>query len=389
MRDLWFRVKAAVIRFKYKYFLKEIFFLRDPEFVHEHMVRVGHFLGKYGWSRGFIRWLFYYEHHTLEQKIAGMTFKNPVGLAAGFDKDAYLTQILPEVGFGFEEAGSITGVACDGNPKPWLWRLPKSRALVVNYGLKNEGSEVISARLKKLKFKIPLGISLAKANSPDTVEEARGIADYVKAYKTFVAAGVGDYFTVNISCPNAFGGEPFVDPDKLGRLLLALSEGGWKKPVFIKMPSDIEPSMVDSLLEVSRKYKITGFICTNLTKKRDNGKVNPLDKLPEKGGISGKVVEDLSNQLISYIYKKTGKEFVIIGCGGVFSAEDAYKKIRLGASLIQMITGMIFEGPEVIGLINHGLANLLKKDGFASIIEAVGADFKSKKISGDFYAKNN
>ncbi len=378
MKDAWFRLKAAVIRFKYKYILKEIFFLQDPETVHERMVRVGHFLGKHAWSRSLVRWLFFYQHHMLEQKVAGLTFKNPIGLAAGFDKEAQLTQILPEVGFGFMEAGSVTGVACNGNPRPWLWRLPKSRALVVNYGLKNDGSEAISQRLKKMKFSFPVGISLAKANSPDTVEEQKGIADYLKAYKTFAAEGVGDYFTINISCPNAFGGEPFTDPVKLDRLLAALDIGGKKKPVFIKMPADLSTDALDEILAVARKYKVTGFVSTNLTKQRNNGKISAEDKLPEKGGISGKVVEDLANEQIAYIYKKAGKEFVIIGCGGVFSAADAYKKIRLGASLIQMITGMIFEGPEIIGLINHDLVGLLKRDGFASIIEAVGADFKPK-----------
>jgi len=378
MSDFFFRAKAAVIRFKYKYFLKEIFFLQNPETVHDRMVRVGHFLGKHAWSRKLVHWAFFYGHPSLEQRVAGIEFKNPIGLAAGFDKDAYLTQILPEVGFGFEEAGSITGVACDGNPRPWLWRLKKSRALVVNYGLKNDGAEKIRDRLKPLKFKIPLGISLAKANSKETVEDEKGIADYQKAYRTFLEAGIGDYFTVNISCPNAYGGEPFTDPARLDKLLGAMSQGGWKKPMFIKMPSDLDEPAVDGLLEVARKYKITGLICTNLTKNRSNIKINTNDFLPEKGGISGKVVEDLSNRLIAYIYKKTGKEFVLVGCGGVFSAADAYKKIRLGASLIQLITGMIFEGPEVIGLINHGLAGLLAKDGFKNISEAVGADFKAK-----------
>lgn len=378
MKDFFFRAKAAIIRFKYKYFLKEIFFLQNPETVHERMVRMGAFLGRHAWSRKLVRWAFFYQHPSLEQTIAGIKFTNPVGLAAGFDKDAHLTQILPEVGFGFEEAGSVTGVACGGNPRPWLWRLKKSRALVVNYGLKNDGSEKIKDRLKGLKFKIPLGVSLAKANSKETVEDEKGIADYRKAYRTFLEAGIGDYFTINISCPNAYGGEPFTDPVRLDKLLEALSQGGWKKPVFIKMPSDLESPAIDGLLEVARKYKITGLICTNLTKNRSNIKINTNDFLPEKGGLSGKVVEDLSNRLISYIYKKTGREFVLVGCGGVFSAEDAYKKIRLGASLIQMITGMIFEGPEVIGQINYGLAKLLAKDGFKSISEAVGADFKAK-----------
>lgn len=381
MRERWFTVKAQIIRFLYRYVLKELFFLRDPEFVHEHMVRVGCFLGKHAWSRALVRHLFFYRHAALEQTVAGIKFQNPVGVAAGFDKDAYLTQILPEVGFGFEEIGSVTGVGCDGNPRPWLWRLPKSRALVVNYGLKNEGSENIAARLRPLKFKFPLGVSLAKANSPATVEEEQGIADYVKAYQTFLKAGIGDYFTVNISCPNAYGGEPFTDPGKLDRLLAALYAAGWKKPVFIKLPADLPDVQVDALVAVCRKYRITGFICTNLSKDRQNPKINPADKLPEKGGISGKVVQEASDQLIAYLYKKTRGEFVIIGCGGVFNAEDAYRKIRLGASLIQMITGLIFEGPEVVGLINQGLKRFLQCDGFKHISEAVGVDIKSTPLN--------
>lgn len=380
MSERWFLFKAKTIRFLYRYVLKELFFLRDPEFVHERMVRVGYFLGKHAWSRALVRALFFYQHRLLEQTVAGIKFQNPVGLAAGFDKDAYLTQILPEVGFGFEEIGSVTGVACDGNPRPWLWRLPKSRALVVNYGLKNEGSEKIAVRLKSLKFKFPLGVSLAKANSPTTVEEEQGIIDYVKAYQTFLKAEIGDYFTVNISCPNAYGGEPFTDPDKLDRLLAALYAEGWKKPVFIKLPAGLPDAQVDALVGVCRKYQVTGFICTNLSKDRQNPKINPADKLPEQGGISGKVVQEASDRLIAYLYKKTRREFVIIGCGGVFNAEDAYRKIRLGASLIQIITGLIFEGPEVVGLINQGLKKFLQRDGFKKISEAVGADIKTTSL---------
>jgi dihydroorotate dehydrogenase len=373
MKNIWFKIKFGIVRILYKYFLKEIFFLRDPEIVHDKMVKLGNFLGKHWIFRFKTRFWFFYENKALGQNIAGINFKNPIGLAAGFDKDGYLTQILPEVGFGFEEIGSITGEPCEGNPRPWLWRLPKSKSLAVHYGLKNEGCEKIVSRIKNQESRIPLGISIAKTNSLETTEEIRGIADYKKAYQAFVKAGIGDYFTINISCPNAFGGEPFTEVGKLEKLLSELYGQGWVKPVFIKLPADLSHEEILELTEVGKRYKITGFVCSNLTKKRDWEKIKEKD-VPEKGGLSGKLVEEASNELISFLYNTYKKEFVLIGCGGVFSAEDAYKKIKLGASLIQLITGMIFEGPQLIGEINYGLAKLLKKDGYKNISEAVGKD---------------
>jgi dihydroorotate dehydrogenase len=311
----------------------------------------------------------------LKQEILDTKFKNPVGLAAGFDKNAKLMNILPSVGFGHEEIGSVTGEPCAGNTKPRLWRLPKSRAIVVYYGLMNDGCEVIVKKLKGRKFKFPVGVSIAKTNSPDTVECDSGIADYVKAYKEFTEAEVGDFYTINISCPNAYGGEPFTDSVKLDLLLAAITELPKRKPIFIKLAADLTHEQTDKTIEVARKYKIDGFVASNLTKNRDNLKIIEKE-VPEQGGISGKAVEHLSDELIKYLYKQTQGEFIIIGCGGVFTAEDAYKKIRLGASMIQLITGMIYEGPQTIGAINQGLVKLLKSDGFKNISEAIGVDIK-------------
>jgi dihydroorotate dehydrogenase len=370
MYEFWISVRNGALQFFYKQILKRIFFLGDPEDVHDHMTSMGKWLGGFGLGRWKTKFWFGYQNSALEQIVAGIHFKNPIGLAAGFDKDAQLTQILPSVGFGFEEVGSVTGDPCPGNPRPRLWRLKKSQSLMVYYGLKNEGCVAIAHRIKDLRFKIPVGISIAKTNSPKTAEEQAGIADYVKAYKTFVDAGVGDYFTINISCPNAFGGEPFTTPEKFDRLMFAIREVKSEKPVFIKMPAELPFSVVDEMVGVARKYRVTGFICTNLAKDRNNPAIKDSN-VPEHGGMSGKVVQDLSDKLISHLYKTT-KEFVIIGCGGVFSAEDAYRKIKLGASLIQMITGMIFEGPQVISEINRGISNLLSNDGYKNISEAVG-----------------
>lgn len=304
-----------------------------------------------------------------------MRFKNPIGLAAGFDKNAELTDILPSVGFGLIEVGSITGYPCLGNPKPRLWRLPASRGLLVYYGLKNDGCEAIGERLAKKqsakKFGSILGTSVAMTNCAENADMDKAVRDYVKAFKTFTA--IGDYFTLNISCPNARGGQPFMKPDALERLLQAVDPIPTKKPIFVKLSADMSVAEADALLDVVRRHRVHGIITVNLTKKRDNPKI--IDRgLSEKGGISGKPVQESSDNLLAHIYKKEGKRFALIGVGGVFSAEDAYKKIRLGASLVQMITGMIFEGPQAVGEINRGLVKLLKRDGFSNISEAIGAD---------------
>ena len=365
--------KTKIFRWKYKHILKPIFFKQDPESVHDRMIWFGEILGKHKTTQKIVSWLFSYENPILEQTILGINFKNPVGLAAGFDKNAQLTNILPSVGFGFEEIGSITGEPCEGNPKPRLWRLPKSKSLIVYYGLKNDGAEKISSRLKDKKFSFSVGVSVAKTNCMATVETEAGIADYVKAYKAF--QDIGDYYTINISCPNAFGGQPFTDPTRLELLLKAIYALPKIKPIFLKMPPDIATTEIDEIIKLAEKYDIDGFICTNLTKDRNLSalKEKIIDDLPtDKGGLSGKVVEGLSDEIIKYIYKKVGKKFVIIGVGGIFSAQDAYKKIKLGASLLQLATGMIFEGPQLIGEINRGLVVLLHKDGFKNIGEAVG-----------------
>lgn len=368
-----FYIRNSVISFKYKYFLKPIFFKFYPETIHDSIVNVGVFLGQNVLLRYLTRLFFDYQNPVLEQEILGIKFANPVGLAAGFDKNAQLTDILPSVGFGFAEVGSITGEPCEGNPKPRLWRLKNSKSLVVHYGLKNDGCEAIAKKLLKKKFLIPIGTNIAKTNSIKTVGLDAGISDYVKAFKKFI--DIGAYFTINISCPNAYGGQPFTNPGRLDRLLSKIDMISTKKPIFLKISPDLSQTEVHSILAVVSKHKIDGFVCTNLTKNRNNTRI--LDKeVPEKGGISGKVVEELSNKLIAYIYKKSRGKYVIIGLGGVFSAEDAYKKIRLGASLVQLITGMIFEGPQVISEINLGLVRLLQKDGYSNISLAVGVDNK-------------
>lgn len=361
MYDRVMFIRNQILRSIYVGILKPIFFLIDPEFMHDAMIFVGRILGGNELTKKLTSLLFGYKNKALEQKILGVKFANPVGLSAGFDKDAHLINILPSVGFGFSEVGTITGEACKGNPKPRLWRLIKSKGMIVYYGLKNEGAEKISARLRDQKFTIPVFTSIGKTNNRETVDIETGIKDYVKAYKAFT--GIGHFFDINISCPNAYGGLPFTNAKRLDLLLTQIDKIATKKPIFIKMSPDLSDKELDNILNVVGKHKVNGFVCTNLTK--NSG-------IAKKGGLSGKLVEKLANDLISKVYRKTKGKYIIIGVGGIFSAEDAYRKIKLGASLVELITGMIFEGPQLISEINQGLVKLLQKDGYKNISEAVG-----------------
>lgn len=371
MYEILISTRNWIIKKKYKWILKPIFFQIDPEIVHDRMISVGELLGKYKITQKLTSLWFNYKNPTLEQNVLGINFKNPIGLSAGFDKNAVLNNILPYVGFGFSEVGSITGEHCVGNPKPRLWRLKESKSLAVYYGLKNDGCETISRRLKDKKFPFPVGISIAKTNSKETADDVVAVEDYFKAYKAFT--NIGDYVTINISCPNAYGGQPFTNSAKLDALLKKITSIPKTKPIFLKISPDLSKEEIDEIIDISLRYKMDGFVCTNLTKNRNNK--NIIDKtIPEVGGLSGKVVDSMSDDLIRYVYKKTGGKSVIIGSGGVFSAEDAYRKIKAGATLIELITGMIFEGPQVISTINQGLAKLLKKDGLNNISLAIGKE---------------
>jgi len=372
------KLRNNIIGFLYRNILRKIFFMMDAERVHNHALIAGRILGSNVLFRKITSIFFNFSSPMLKQNICGIAFKNPIGLAAGFDKDAKIIKIIPNVGFGFTEVGSITSQFCPGNPKPRLWRLVESKGIVVNYGLNNQGAEKNAQRLtkKNLLAEIPIGINIAKTNSLETDEINKGIDDYLKGIQFFL--DIGDYLTINISCPNTYGGQPFIDPNHLSQLFEKVDELNIKKPIFLKMPPDISLDRVDKIIDLVERYNLTGFICSNLTKDRTNLKVvkGEINHIPDIGGVSGKPTEELANNQIAYICQKTKGQKVIIGCGGVFNAKDAYKKIRLGASLIQLITGMIFEGPQLISQINLGLCQLLKKDRFKNISEAVGVDVK-------------
>jgi len=366
----------SIIGFGYRNIAKPFLFLQDPEDVHDRMISLGERLGGKKSAKNLFSRIFSYEDAALGMDIAGIHFKNPVGLAAGFDKNARLTQILPSIGFGFEEIGSITLNPCPGNPRPRLYRLPKSQGIIVNYGLANWGADKILENLSLLNFDFPLGISIAKTNSKEITTKEAGIADYKGCFEKVIKSNIGDYITLNISCPNTYGGEPFTDPALLKDLFTGLGVLLASKPVFVKMPADIGRENLGKLLDICTEYPIKGAILTNLAKDRTSPSIDreEIGKAIPWGGISGKPVFAKSNDLVSFAYKNFGKKLAIIGCGGIFNAEDAYKKIKLGASLVQLITGLIFRGPQLAGEINRGLVSLLRRDGFHNIKDAVGAE---------------
>ncbi len=371
MYEIFTRTRNKTISIIYKYLLKPIFFRFDPEDVHDHMIKTGEFFGRFSLTRKLLSLTFNYKNPILSQNILGLNFVNPIGLSAGFDKNAELTQLLPSIGFGFIEVGSITGEPCPGNPKPRLWRLPLSKSLIVYYGLKNDGAEIISKRLKNKKTSIPLGINIAMTNCQKNIDINNAIQDYKKAFELMEESA--NYITINISCPNTLSDQPFTDNKNLDNLLTVLDKVETTKPIFVKLSPDLKHEEIDNILETLKNHRVHGIICSNLTKNRNNNKI--IEKnISLKGGLSGKVVQDLSDNLLSYIYKKEGKRFLLIGTGGIFTAEDVYKKIKNGASLVQLITGMIYQGPQLISTLNQELAVLLQNDGYKNISEAIGTN---------------
>lgn len=346
----------------YQQIVKRILFTKDPVRVHELMSAHGELLGKVG-AGNFLKPIFGSDDPRLSQKVCDIDFKSPIGLAAGFDYNAQLTQILFGLGFGFQSIGTITNLAYEGNSKPMLGRLPKSRSLMVNKGFKNYGASIISEKLQSLDFKIPLGISIGRSNSLVLKTQKESISDIITSFKIVEEHRIkNSYYELNISCPNLKGDISFYPPKNLDELLTEIDHLKLTKPVFIKMPIELGDKELLMLVGVITKHSPKGIIIGNLQKNRNDPAILTEEvKKFTVGNFSGKATWTRSNELIALVYKRYKNDLVIIGCGGVFSAEDAYLKLQLGSSLIQLITGMIFQGPQLISQINHGLLKILDR----------------------------
>lgn len=367
-------------RICYLHIVRPYLFRRSPDIIHDKTIRLGAFVQKSRFFRALIHASWAYDNPAyLAQNIAGIDFKNPIGLSAGYDANFLVPPLMKAVGFGFMEGGSLTFHANYGNRKPWFYRLPKTRAIVVNKGLSNHGVTKIIARLKKYPADtfahFPLNISIAKTNSPRANTLKTGINDYIGSLKKLKTAGVGQFYTLNISCPNAFGGQPFITPMRLEKLLAAVDELRLKKPVFIKMPAHLPWDTFQLLTDVAAKHSVSGLIIANLIYREQAALKDPLPNTVQ-GKLGGAANASISNRLIFNTRKKYGDRFFIIGVGGVFTAKDAYEKITSGANLVALITSVIYEGPQLIGTINRELVDLLKRDGLSNISQAVGIKHK-------------
>lgn len=368
----------------YAHLLKPVFFKLSPDYVHENMIRSGRFAHALHFVAPLLR--IFWAHRdddTLTQIVLGIRFQNPIGLSAGLDKNAQIVSMAQSIGFGFGTVGSITADAAPGNPRPWYRRLPKTRSIVVNAGLPNQGAAKIGNRISRYSSKLfenyPLIANIAKTNSPKTRTDEAGVKDYVEGVKTLQYNPHIAMFELNISCPNVHGGEPFTRVEPLDRLLTEIDALQLTQPVTIKMPIDKPWKEFDELLAVIVRHNVQAVTIGNLQKNRSAAMLKDPLSADTPGNLSGKPCFDDSNELIAKTYQKYRSNLTIIGVGGVFSAEDAYLKIRQGATLVELITGMIFTGPQLIGQINHDLAVLIKRDGYKNIAEAVGTGSSVKE----------
>jgi dihydroorotate dehydrogenase len=339
-----------IMKVLYRRALKPLLFKFDPELVHDVFVHGGETLGRFALTRGLIGLIYRYKGPDISKTVDGIRYHTPIVLAAGFDYNARLTNILGSVSFGGVEVGSVTSRVCHGNPPPRMRRCVRSGSLVVSKGLKNEGVDRIIKRLRS-KPRDPgfvIGISIARTNDELAVGLEEGIDDFATSLRKLVDAGIGDFYTINISCPNVHGGESFAEPEPLRQLLGRLMEIKHNRPVYAKMPINLPWPEFREITDIVVEYGLDGVIIGNLNKDYDD--LRHRDEAPEEyaGGLSGLPCRDVSTKLIARTREHYGNDLTIIGCGGIMNPEDAMDKFRAGADLVQMITGMIFEGPHLM-----------------------------------------
>lgn len=309
----------------------------------------------------------------------GVSFANPVGLAAGFDKNGLAAQSLAALGFGFIEVGTVTHKAQPGNPRPRLFRLPRDRALINRQGFNNEGAAALVRHLKSNRPGCALGINIGKSRSVP-VEEA--VEDYLASFA--LVHPLADYITINVSSPNTPNLRELQRPQALLELLSALqkknhelSQQGARQmpvPMLVKIAPDLNTEDLEAIVDIAQRSQMSGIIATNTTTSRA-GLSTPAAEVKGygEGGLSGAPLRARSNKMIAALYRLTRGSLAIIGVGGIFNAQDAWQKISAGASLVQLYTGFIYEGVTVARDINEGLAKILSEQGFRSLDEAVGS----------------
>lgn len=342
------------LRHMYK-LLRNLLFTIQPERVHYLVMDLLSFNYKFSPLRNIFKKMFTLKHPSLEKELWGIKFPNPVGLAAGFDKDARWTDELSTLGFGFVEIGTLTPKPQPGNDKPRLFRLPADEGLINRMGFNNQGSAVAAERLKHRKENLIIGGNIGK-NKVTPNENA--LDDYIACFKDLY--DVVDYFVVNVSSPNTPGLRELQDKEPLMRILNTLKELneelGNPKPLLLKIAPDLTDSQLDDIIEIVQETGIQGIVATNTTIDR-SGLKTPQATVEAigAGGLSGKPVRKRATEVIRYIADKTNKQIPIIAVGGIYTAEDAIEKLDAGAALVQVYTGFIYEGPAIAKNICKGL----------------------------------
>jgi dihydroorotate dehydrogenase len=374
----------------------------DPEWLHQQTLQTLNWLdtGVPQFAKQWVLSKLYQSYCVsdvrLEQSLWGQRFVNPIGLAAGFDKDGVAAQIWSSFGFGFAELGTVTFYAQPGNPRPRLFRLPSDRAALNRMGFNNQGAAKLAERLKKLECSAlsseskdsnlnglnlnnPVGINLGKSKITPLEEAAE---DYLGSFR--LLKELGDYFVVNVSSPNTPGLRSLQSTEQLQPILSALQEENQgQKPLLVKIAPDLEWEAIEDVLKLAQQYNLAGIIATNTTIRRDGLQTQTLQATgksvaEEAGGISGAPLKDRSTEVIRFIYQQTDGKLPIVGVGGIFTAEDAWEKIAAGASLIQVYTGWIYEGPGMVRRILTGLVQKLDERGLKTLGDAIGIDHPKK-----------
>jgi dihydroorotate dehydrogenase len=339
----------------YKILIRPVLFLFSAEKAHHITFKLLQVISKIPGKLFVIKKMLQVKAPSLEQEFVGLKFPNPVGLAAGFDKDAKNIPAWDALGFGFIEIGTVTPKAQPGNPKPRLFRLKKDKAIINRMGFNNDGVEAAVQRLKRVKTKAIIGGNIGK-NKTTSNEDA--LSDYLQAFERLYP--VVDYFVVNVSSPNTPGLRELQEKEPLKRILNGLKEANKKqakeKPILLKIAPDLTTAQLDDIVEIISETSIEGLIATNTTISREG--LNYSREYIEgigAGGLSGQPLTEKSDKVIHYLRSKLGPDVLIIGVGGIMSAADAVSKIKAGANLVQLYTGFIYEGPSLIRRINKKL----------------------------------
>ena len=340
----------------YKLLVRPLLFSFDPEWVHYFTLNALRLLNKIPFSSWLFRKIYSYQNSSLEKELFGIKFKNPVGLAAGFDKNGKYIKEMSNLGFGFIEIGTITPKPQPGNPKKRLFRVQNDLAIINRLGINNDGNILCAERLKKNNSDVVIGGNIGKNT---TTSNEKADTDYIQNFK--ILHQYVDYFVLNVSCPNVSNFTKLQDVEFLKKLIPQLkkinSTKPKKKPILIKISPDLNLDQLDETIALILSENLDGIIATNTTTSRNNLKTNKskIEKIGN-GGLSGEPLKNKSTEVIRYISKKTNGNLPIIGVGGIMNPKDALDKIKAGADLIQLYTGFIYEGPRIVKKINQYLS---------------------------------